>query len=155
MNKFILNKTPYIALFILGTLLTAAMCSFTKQHAEYDGLVVITHKNNKTLTLTKKEFEKIIFGEKQSWKQGGVVYISLLKSSNTVGAKVVSTVFKMTSNEFNKYWLGLSFEGKCKAPNFSSSEAEVINYVSSTPGAVAIVSTDADISKVSKITISK
>jgi hypothetical protein len=44
----------------------------------------------------------------------------------------------MSANELNKYFLALVFQGKVKAPVFFTSEQELEDYVSRTPGAIGV-----------------
>lgn len=118
---------------------------------QYEGLTVIANSGSTPESVTQKEFDKIIHGEQQRWKTGQNVSIALLKTNNSIGLKTAELVFDMSSNELNKYWLGLVFEGKSKAPEFFNSEEDLINYVAITPGAVGIISSSTKTSKVTMI----
>ncbi|MEX0965865.1 MAG: hypothetical protein WD077_01395 [Bacteroidia bacterium] len=91
-------------------------------------------------TVSYQEFIRIIRGEKQRWDDGTKVSIALMKTSHPTGQLTAERIYAMSGNELNKYWLSVVFQGKAKAPNFFNSEPELINYVSTTPGAIGIVS---------------
>jgi ABC-type phosphate transport system substrate-binding protein len=120
---------------------------------EFNGLSVIVNPDVPVSELNKKELLKIIFGEQQRWEDGSTVKIGLLRTNNEIGLKVANEVFEMNSNEFNKYWLGLVFEGKCKAPAFFLSEEDLVKHISQTKGSIGIVSTKAAKTGVKQIKI--
>ncbi len=155
MKNLIANniKTAALILGLAMTNITGGSDSFVKLSDEYKNLVVISNSASDHPELTQKEFEKIILGEKIRWEDGVKVKIALLKTSNSVGSQVAEDVFDMSPNEFNRYWLGLVFEGKCDAPTFFTSEAELMQFINITPGSVGIVSSQTNIDSVAKIKI--
>jgi hypothetical protein len=87
-------------------------------------------------------------GEKLRWPDGSKVIIALLKSNTPIGTATSKKIYNMTSNELNKYWLALVFQGKADAPNFFNSEAELEEFVSQTSGAIGVVNHPATSNKV-------
>ncbi len=78
-------------------------------------------------------------GEKLRWPDGSKVIIALLKTTTSVGTNTSKKIYNMSSNELNKYWLALVFQGKADAPNFFNSETELEDFVSQTTGAIGVV----------------
>ncbi len=110
------------------------------QGAPDQRLVAIVSQQGTTTDLSAADFRKLVMGERQRWKDGAKVSIALMKTTNPVGEATAQRVFRMTGNELNKYWLALVFQGRAKAPQFFTSEAELAAYVRDTPGAIGIVS---------------
>ncbi|MCB9251998.1 MAG: hypothetical protein H6605_05995 [Flavobacteriales bacterium] len=150
-TKKILNgKVLRLSLLLL---LFTGLTSSSKMAGNYNGLVVITHSQTSVGQLKKSVFEKMIFGEKQTWPNGKAVFIGLCKPTNPTGIQVAKDIFDMSANEFNKYWLGLVFEGKCKAPALFSDEDDLINFIANTPNSIGVISESSYKTKVKRITI--
>lgn len=103
-------------------------------------LAVIVNGQGTSAELSQADFRKLLNGEKQRWPSGTKVSLALMKTTNAVGEATAKQVYRMGGNELNKYWLGLVFQGRAKAPQFFASEAELATYVRDTPGAIGIVS---------------
>ena len=73
---------------------------------------------------------------------GTKVMIALLKTNTALGTTISKKVYNMSGDELNKYWLGLVFAGKAKAPQFFRSEDDLKDYVSQTKGAIGIVASE-------------
>lgn len=137
---------------ILGVLLCSGLISWAPQFkSNYEDLVIIAHSGVQLYGLESKQFERIIFAEESSWPDGKKVHIGLMKTSQELGSKVADQVFEMSTREFDKYWLALVFEGRGQAPEFFTSEADLVRYVSRQEGAVGIVSKTVDLSGVQVI----
>ena len=55
-----------------------------------------------------------------------------------------------------KFWLSLVFQGRANPPVFLDDDSDIINYVRKTPGALGVVSTNAqNIPKELLITVSR
>jgi len=78
-------------------------------------------------------------GEQQRWKSGAKITIALLKTNTPAGKLTSQKIYGMSSDELNKFWLALVFQGKAQAPNFFSSANELENFVAQNPGAIGIV----------------
>lgn len=126
--------------FALGSMVL--LSSFLQKERDYPGLRIICNAYSEVSDLKQSEFEHIIRGEQQRWKGGEGVTIALLKTSHPVGLKTAQSVFDMGANEFNRYWLSLVFEGKCKAPVFFNSEAALKDFIMLNQGAIGIVSAE-------------
>ena len=104
-----------------------------------DGLAVISNPGNETSELPMPQLEDIFLGEKTRWSSGKAISLALMKTNHTVGELTASKLYDMSGQELNKYWLSLVFQGKAKAPQFFTSEDDLVNYVKNTLGAIGIV----------------
>jgi hypothetical protein len=86
-----------------------------------------------------QQLSSVMKGEKLRWPDGTKVSIALMKSNTPIGVNTSKKVYNMSSNELNKYWLALVFQGKADAPTFFNSEAELEEFISQTKGAIGIV----------------
>lgn len=107
--------------------------------AEESTIKIIANVKGAPSSLTMKELKSIFQGEKQRWDDGTKISIAFMKSSTPVGNATASKVLKMSGDQLNKFWLGLVFQGKAKAPVFYGSSSEVENFVSQNPGAIGVV----------------
>ncbi len=78
-------------------------------------------------------------GEQQRWRSGTKITIALMKTNTAAGKNTSETIYGMSSDELNKFWLALVFQGKAAAPNFFNSASELENFVAQNPGAIGIV----------------
>jgi len=101
--------------------------------------VIITNLNVKENKLTKKEVENIFLGKQTKWENGKKITFFTLKSSNTHKAFLKEYIGK-TSSQYKTFWKKQIFTGKGKAPKSFTSEKDLINYISSTKGAVGYIS---------------
>lgn len=103
-------------------------------------LVVISNGKGAPTEMKLSALRSTLKGEKQRWPDGSKVVIALMKSSTPIGESTSKKLYNMSSNELNKYWLALVFQGKADAPNFFNSESELEAFVDQTRGAIGIVS---------------
>jgi hypothetical protein len=102
-------------------------------------LSVIANNKGAPSEMKMAQLKSTMRGEKLRWPDGTKVVIALLKSTTPIGTTTSKKIYNMTSNELNKYWLALVFQGKADAPNFFNSEAELEDFVSQTSGAIGVV----------------
>ena len=130
---------PTLLPALLALTLTFAVPHRARAQSE-PRLAVLVSPQGTSAELSAADFRKIVTGEKQRWPSGTKVSIALMKTTNSVGEATAKQVYKMGGNELNKYWLGLVFQGRAKAPQFFTSETELAAFVRDTPGAIGIVS---------------
>jgi len=107
--------------------------------AEGEQLVVVSSGQGVPAEMTTTQMKTVFKGERQRWKDGTKVIIALMKTTTPVGGSTAKKIYKMSGQQLNKYWLGLVFQGKAKAPKFFTSESDLKSYVSENPGAVGVI----------------
>ena len=132
-------KNLFIAL-ILGVLITG-LSAFTTSYQEQQMLTVIV--NTPIDELSFNEMKTIMRGEKQRWKDGTKVVLALMKTTTPIGELTADKVYHMSASQLNKYWLAQVFQGRVQAPNFFTSEAELMEFVKQTKGAIGVVTKNA------------
>jgi len=107
--------------------------------AQVSTLTVISNQNGSPSSLKFSELKSIFMGEQQRWKSGTKIIIALMKTTTPVGKNTSQKIYGMSSDELNKFWLALVFQGKAQAPNFFNSAKELENFVAQNPGAIGIL----------------
>lgn len=102
-------------------------------------LAVISNQKGAPAALTLDELKSIFMGEKQRWRNGTKVVIALMKPNTETGKIISSKLYNMSSDEVNKFWLALVFQGKADSPVSFDSPAALENFVATNPGAIGIV----------------
>lgn len=106
-------------------------------------LTVIANSKGAPAELSQAQLKSILKGEKLRWKDGSKVIIALMKTNTTVGMNTCRKLYNMTSNELNKLFLALVFQGKGEAPSFFNTMSELQTFVSQTPGTIGIIEPNA------------
>src|SRR3954470_11884551 len=87
-------------------------------------LTVISNQKGAPPALNLTELRSIFKGERQRWRNGTKVVIALMKPNTATGKVISSKLYNMSSDEVNKFWLALVFQGKADSPvSFDSVEA--------------------------------
>ena len=96
-------------------------------------VVVIAHNNT---TLAAHEVREVFLGEKQF---AGAVRLMPVDNS-PAQAEFLSKVLKLEVDRYSTAWTKKSFREGLNPPPLKSGDAEVLDYVRRTPGAVGYVS---------------
>jgi hypothetical protein len=128
-------------LLSIKLILVAIACFFSLSTALAQDLELTIIGNYESVPDELKDniLRSVFLGEKQQWDDGVGVKIALMKTTTPIGEATCRKVYKMTSNELNKYFLALVFQGKVKAPTFFGSVSELKSYVAETPGAIGVI----------------
>ncbi len=113
-------------------------CAFTAT-SQTSSLTVISNQKGAPSTLNFSQLKSIFMGEQQRWRSGTKITIALMKTNTPAGKNTSETIYGMSADELNKFWLALVFQGKTSAPNFFNSASELENFVAQNPGAIGIV----------------
>ena len=110
-------------------------------HADDGALAIISNskQGGAPAEMSISELTTVFKGERQRWSNGTKVVIALMKTNTTSGSTTAQNLYGMSSQELNRFWLGLVFQGKAKAPKFFSSESDLKDYVTATPGAIGVI----------------
>lgn len=110
-----------------------------------DSLVFVRSSDGVPETMSFDELLNALKGEKQHWDSGKKVKIALMKTSTETGKLVTEQVYNMSTNQFQKYWLTMVFQGHGISPKFFTSVEDLKNYIKNTPGTISVLkSNDSD-----------
>ncbi|SFC35793.1 hypothetical protein [Spirosoma endophyticum] len=102
-------------------------------------LAIIGNAKGVPAEMNINQLKSTMKGEKLRWPDGSKVVIALMKTNTSIGQNTSKKIYNMSSDELNKYWLALVFQGKADAPNFFNSESELEEFVAQTKGSIGVV----------------
>jgi ABC-type phosphate transport system substrate-binding protein len=127
---------------ISQALVAAALCSLMAASVQAGDVKVIANSSVKAEGVSQDELKGVFLSTKTSLSDGSHVEPVLLKSGAAHEAFLKEYVGK-TGNALETYYRSLVFTGKGSMPKTLASDAEVVDYVSKTKGAIGYVSADA------------
>lgn len=119
---------------IIRTCSAAILMLSASQSANAADVVVIS---NSEIAVSANEIRDIFLGEKQFAGNAKLVVID----NAAVQADFLSKVLHMDTAKYNGVWTKKSFRDGLTPPAVKSGDAEVIEYIKRTPGAIGYVST--------------
>jgi len=145
------NKIIYNSIFLLVIVFALTITTMTPLHS--DSSVILIANNSVTINDVPANFlKKVYLGKTKKWSDGSkLVPVSLKKGE--VHTTFLKTNVRKSLSQFNTYWKKKIFTGKGTPPKSFSTEAELIKFVKSTPGALGYVSSSTNPDGVKKLAI--
>ena len=106
-------------------------------------VVVVAHAGVADEEIARKDLQRIYLGKRSTWNDDSTIVPAMLKAG-PVHEEFVEDVVGRSAHRFANYWRQMVFTGKGTPPRSFGSEAEVVEFVKSTPGAVGYVSPGAE-----------
>ena len=125
-----------------NTIITMVMALLTMQGAFAADFTVIVNAQNGVSQISKDDLKSIYLGKKSSWPNGGKIEAVMLHEGKAHEAFSNDIVAKSPA-QLATFWKSALFTGTGTPPKTVSSDAEVVQAVSSTPGAVGYISAGA------------
>ena len=103
---------------------------------------VIVGNNTGFEQLTEAQVRRYLRGEVSRWQGGSDLSVTVVLPSTKLPECTATAQFLVNAPRpasLQKYWLGLVFEGRAKAPIFAQSQQDVLDAVKGRPGALGIV----------------
>jgi ABC-type phosphate transport system substrate-binding protein len=97
----------------------------------------VAHPGVADSAVSAADLKNILLGTKANWSSGPLRLVVL--SEGPVHAKVIQQYTQRSPDQFEKYWKKQVFTGKGTMPASAKNDAEVLAFVSSTPGAFGYV----------------
>lgn len=104
----------------------------------YADVAIIVNTNNSN-TLSDNDISRLFLAKMKSFDSGNKALPINLKVGNSVRDEFEEKVLKKNSQQVKAYWSKLVFSGKGKPPKEKSSDAEIIAFIISNPGAIGYV----------------
>jgi ABC-type phosphate transport system substrate-binding protein len=121
-------------------LLVAALLTFAAASGvQAQEFVVIVNPANPVSALTRDEVSKLFLKRTTSWSAGGQVAVVDLAKSSKVREAFSQAVHKRAASAVDSYWQQQVFSGKDVPPPEKGTDADVIAFVKSNPGAIGYV----------------
>ncbi len=102
------------------------------------GPILIGHPGIPDNALSQGEVQKVFLGKTGNWSDGSRVVLSMLGKGD-LSDGFFKTYVKKSSKQFTTFWKKAVFSGTGEMPTEFATEAELVAYVASTPGAVGYV----------------
>lgn len=122
----------------LATIAIIILSTYSNQAQAQTDFIVIVNKNVKEESLTQSNIRRIYFGFTTQWKNFERVKPSYMEIPNNAFWNFVST----EESKFKSYWTKRVFSGNGVAPVGLADAQKVVDYVSSTSGAIGILPSD-------------
>jgi ABC-type phosphate transport system substrate-binding protein len=105
-----------------------------------DDYVVIVNKANPVDSISAADLKKMFLGEKTTWPNSTKVIPITPGQDRPEFVPAIKRATGMSSADFKRYFIQLSFLGKVVAqPKTLDSTAAIARYISSSPGAISCV----------------
>lgn len=130
--------------FRLGILAVLAGVMFALPAAAGDSFVVVVHKDNPVESISRKELSDIFLKVSSRFTDGSVAVPVDLGEASSTRAAFSKAVHKRTVRAVKWYWQKRRFAVGGSAPGQATSEANLLRFVSTKPGAIGYVSATTD-----------
>lgn len=125
------------AIMVISTIFF--LSSFVQDNPSEISAVINGENGEKEMTMDK--LKNVVMGKTTRWSDGKAVKLAFMspatETTNTVASKVFGSGYD--GAKMSKYFVKLVFQGKISAPQYFTSEPDLVKYVMSTPGAVGFV----------------
>jgi ABC-type phosphate transport system substrate-binding protein len=140
------NIKKYI--FVICLLLLAG-----SGYAQQGTIRIIANDNVDIASVNKDQLSRLFLKKTTKWDNGVKVTPVDLAADSDVRQNFTQNIHKKSISAINAYWQKKIFTGKGVPPVELQSDKEVIEFVSSTPGAIGYVSASASLQGVKTISI--
>ena len=144
MKKFLFSSV------LVGFLLGVGLLYLYAGEASYR---LVVNSENPVSSLSRDEASKLFLKKVRTWEHGVTVLPVDLVSSLPVREEFTREIHGKSVSAVKNYWQQQIFSGRNTPPPEKSSDAEVIAYVKSSPGAIGYVSGKADVGEVKVVRI--
>jgi ABC-type phosphate transport system substrate-binding protein len=103
-------------------------------------VVVVANKNVSQSALSADNLKAIFLGQMTTWQNGAKLEFVTLKDNSEVHEEFLKKFIGRSPAQFGNYWKQQVFTGKGRMPKQFDSESQLIDFVSSTEGAIGYVS---------------
>lgn len=110
-----------------------------------EGYRVIVNAKNPTSSVDKRFLADAFLKKRTRWGNDSVIKPVDHTAKSPTRARFTGSVLDRTVAAVRRYWAQVVFSGRGVAPPEVASDADVIKYVASNPGAIGYVSADADV----------
>ena len=106
-------------------------------------LAIIVNKSNPIDNLSFGELQKIFLAERRQWPNGKRITVTICEPGQLERTTAMRLIYRMSENDFSRYWLHVSFTGDTQAATKTLTNATGIRkFVSYVPGAIGYVLAD-------------
>lgn len=103
-----------------------------------EDVLIIAHKGVADSSLDGDDIKQIFLGQKTTWSDSSKI-IFVVQDRTKAGDAFLKKYLQKTATQYDTYWKKQVFTGKGRAPYSFSSNQELVDFVSRTPGAIGYV----------------
>jgi ABC-type phosphate transport system substrate-binding protein len=123
----------------LRVLLVAALLSGIAPEAHAAEFQVVVHTSNQTSAISAKALSRLFLKKDKKWSDARPVTPVDLVPDSPVREAFTTAIHGRKVSSIKSYWQRQIFQGKAFPPMEQATEAEVLEFVAETPGAVGYV----------------
>ena len=127
------------SLLVFMAIILCCVSILKAEDAVQSAVVVIANKNVVEASLAQKDIESIFLGKKTKWDNKDKITIYTLEADD-VHKSFLNDFVNTTPAKFKSHWKKQVFTGKADQPAEYKTEAEMLERVANTNGAVGYVS---------------
>ena len=102
-------------------------------------VVIVANKDVPVSELDRAAVKDIFLGRMATWKNGEKIVPAILKSESKVREAFLRTVVRKSPAQFLTYWRRAIFTGTGTPPRAFASEAELLEFIAGTGGAIGYI----------------
>lgn len=125
----------------------------TRLYAQTEAAVVVVHPESEIDSVTRVELSNIFLKRLRTWEDGQVAIPVDQLPENPVRAVFSKRIHQRSVVGIEVFWKRMIFSGRSVPPREYASDAEVLDFVRQTPGAVGYVGSLADVDGVKILSI--
>jgi ABC-type phosphate transport system substrate-binding protein len=114
-------------------------------------VLIIANNGVSQESLNKEEVQNIFLGKLVKWSDNKGIHFATSETDSH--EEFLKTYINRSSSQYRNYWRKMGFTGKGRKPKAFKNDAEIIQFVSETSGAIGYVGTDAGLKNVKIITV--
>lgn len=122
------------AFILFGILLVPLLAGATV----WAGEVVVANKSVPAESLERATLADIYLGKKSRWDNGSAIRVAMLKGGST-HETFVREIVGTTPSQLKDFWKEVVFTGTGTPPKILGTEADLVEFVASTSGAIGYV----------------
>ena len=140
-------------LTVCSLLLLALLSAYWPSAAAQEGYRVVVNIDNPADSITKQQLSHLLLKKRSKWEHGEPADPVDLNSGSPIREAFSKDVHGRSVSSVKNYWQRQIFSGRGVPPPEVESDAAVVSYVASRPGAVGYVSPRASLDGVKVVTI--
>ena len=118
----------------------------------YADMLIIAHTDVPEIMLRQKDVQEIFLGKRAQWKDNTTIQPATVKNPNLHKA-FLKQYLKKSHAKWNAYWKRVVFTGNGTPPEQFETQAELLEYVAKTAGAIGYIDSEASVENVNIIEV--
>ena len=136
-----MSRVAALALLLLAAAHSPAVAQAGRQPGgQGEGVAIVVHPDAPIEALTLDQLRRIFMADQQFWPDGSRITVLVRAPAAYERDVVLNVIYRMTEDEFRKYWVGKMFRAEVPAgPKIVYSSEMAVELVTAVPGAIGFV----------------